>query len=90
MLLSHVVVFSNFRLHLVFQLSKYNYNSNNSNIDNNNNIKTLIQPLYDKFYINKVSWVIDEDHQNSCLFTNKCHFSSPLCVLIGVLAKFDE
>ena len=32
--------------------------------------------------------VIDADHQNSCLFTNKGHFASPLWVLIGVLAKF--
>ena len=31
---------------------------------------------------------IDADHQNSCLFTNKGHFSSPLWVLIGVLDKF--
>ena len=35
-----------------------------------------------------LSNVIDADHQNSCLFTNKGHFSSPLWVLIGVLAKF--
>ena len=34
--------------------------------------------------------VIDADHQNSCLFTNKGHFSSPLWDLIGLLAKFDE
>ena len=34
--------------------------------------------------------VIDVDHQNSCLFSNKGHFSSPLWVLIGVLAKFHE
>ena len=34
--------------------------------------------------------VIDADHQNSCLFTNKGHFSSPLWVLISVLAKFHE
>ena len=34
--------------------------------------------------------VIDADHQNSCLFTNKGHFSSPLWVLIGVLAQFYE
>ena len=33
-----------------------------------------------------LSNVIDVDHQNSCLFTNKGHFSSPLWVLIGVLA----
>ena len=35
-----------------------------------------------------LSNVIDVDHQNSCLFTNKGHFSSPLWVLIGVLAKY--
>ena len=34
--------------------------------------------------------VIDTDHQNDCLFTNKGHFSSPLWVLIGVLAEFHE
>ena len=37
-----------------------------------------------------LSNVIDADHQNSCLFTNKGHFSSPLWVLIGVLAEFHE
>ena len=37
-----------------------------------------------------LSNVIDADHQNSCLFTNKGHFSSPLWLLIGVLAKFYE
>ena len=37
-----------------------------------------------------LSNVIDADHQNSCLFTNKGHFLSPLCVLFGVLAKFHE
>ena len=37
-----------------------------------------------------LSNVIGTDHQNSCLFTNKGHFSSPLWVLIGVLAKFYE
>ena len=35
-----------------------------------------------------LSTVIDADHQNSCLFTNKGHFSLPLWVLIGVLGKF--
>ena len=35
-----------------------------------------------------LSNVIDADHQNSCLFTNKGYFSSPLLVSIGVLAKF--
>ena len=35
-----------------------------------------------------LSNVIDADHQNSCLFTNKGHFSSPLWILIGVLAQF--
>ena len=37
-----------------------------------------------------LSDVIDADHQNSCLFTNKGHFSTPLWVLIGVLAQFYE
>ena len=37
-----------------------------------------------------LSNVIDADHQNSSLFTNKGHFSSTLWVLIGVLAKFNE
>ena len=37
-----------------------------------------------------LSNVIDVDHLNSCLFTNKGHFSLPLWVLIGVLAKFIE
>ena len=37
-----------------------------------------------------LSNVIDSDHQKSCLFTNKGHFSLPLCVLNGVLAKFHE
>ena len=37
-----------------------------------------------------LSNVIDADHQNSCLFTNKGRFTSPLCVLMGVLAKFHE
>ena len=37
-----------------------------------------------------LSNVIDVDHQNSCLFTNKGHFTSPLWVLSGVLAKFHE
>ena len=36
-----------------------------------------------------LSNVIDADHQNSCLFTNKDLFT-PLWVLIGVLAKFHE
>ena len=37
-----------------------------------------------------LSNVIDVDHQNSCLFTNKGHFSTPLWVLIGVLAQCYE
>ena len=37
-----------------------------------------------------LSNVIDADHHNSCLFTNKGHFVSPLWVLIGVVAKFYE
>ena len=35
-----------------------------------------------------LSNVIDADHQNSCLFTNKGHILSHLWVLIGVLATF--
>ena len=37
-----------------------------------------------------LSNVIDADHQNSCLFTNKGHFSLHLWVLNGVLAKFHK
>ena len=37
-----------------------------------------------------LSNIDDADHQNSCLFTNKGHFSTPLCVLIGVLANLYE
>ena len=37
-----------------------------------------------------LSNVINADHQNSCLFTNKVNFSSPLLVLIGVSDKFHE
>ena len=37
-----------------------------------------------------LSNVIDADHRNSCLFTNKGHFASPLWVLIGVLAKMNN
>ena len=37
-----------------------------------------------------LSNVIDADHQNSCLFTNKGNFSPPLWVLIGVLAQLHE
>ena len=37
-----------------------------------------------------LSNVIDADHQNSCLFTNKGHSPSPLWVLVSVLAKFHE
>ena len=36
----------------------------------------------------KTSWllsnVINAEHQNSCLFTNRGHLSSPIWVLIGV------
>ena len=42
----------------------------------------------------KTAWllsnVIDADHQNSCLLTNKGHFSSPIWVLGGVLAIFHK
>ena len=37
-----------------------------------------------------LSNVIDADHQNSCLFTNKGHFSLLLWILIGFLAQFHE
>ena len=37
-----------------------------------------------------LSNVIDADHQNSCLFTNKGHFSSPLWALVGVLAQIHK
>ena len=37
-----------------------------------------------------LSNIIDADHQNSCLFTIKGHFSLPLWVLICVLGKFHE
>ena len=37
-----------------------------------------------------LSNVIDADHQNSCLFTNKGHFSSPIWILIGVLSRLYE
>ena len=33
-----------------------------------------------------LSNVIDANHQNTCLFTNKGPFSSPLWVVLGVLA----
>ena len=34
-----------------------------------------------------LSNVIDANHQNSCLFTNKGNFPSPLWVSIGVLHR---
>ena len=37
-----------------------------------------------------LSNVIDVEQQNSCLFTNKGHFSIPLWGLTGVLAKCYE
>ena len=37
-----------------------------------------------------LSNVIDVDHQNSCLFTNKGHFPSASWALIGVLAIFFQ
>ena len=46
--------------------------------------KSLLKMLF------LLSNVIDVDLQNSCLFTNKGHLSSPLCVLISALAKFHE
>ena len=37
-----------------------------------------------------LSNVIDADHQNKCLFTNKGHFHYLYWVLIGVLSKYHE
>ena len=37
-----------------------------------------------------LSNVIDVDHQKSCLFKNKGHFSPPLWALMGVLAQFHD
>ena len=37
-----------------------------------------------------LSNVIDADHQNSCLYRSKGHFSLPLWVLIGVLAQLHK
>ena len=37
-----------------------------------------------------LSNVIDGEYQNSCLFTTKGHFSSPLWVMISVLSKVHE
>ena len=37
-----------------------------------------------------LSNVIDADHQNSCLLTNKGHFSIPSWVFIGVLKNVHE
>ena len=37
-----------------------------------------------------LSSVVDADHQNSRLFTNEGHFSSPFWLLIAVLARFQE
>ena len=37
-----------------------------------------------------LSNVIDADHQNSYLFTNKGHFPITFMGLIGVLAKFHD
>ena len=34
-----------------------------------------------------LSNVLNADHKNSCLFTNKGHFSLPLWALIDILAK---
>ena len=53
------------------------------------NVRKMAKSLL-KHHSLLLSNVIDADHQNSCLFTNKGHFPSPLCVLIGVLAKCHE
>ena len=37
-----------------------------------------------------LSNVIDADHQNSCLFTNKGHFSSPLNLILITSYPYDN
>ena len=61
---------------------------------------TLFTELSNKIFLKKekksvkTAWLLSNgigvDHQNRCFFTNKGHFSTPLWVLIGVLAKFYE
>ena len=46
--------------------------------------------LSEKYAYKSVKTALLLSNQNSCLFTNKGHFSLPLWVLIGVLAKFHE
>ena len=55
-------------------------------------MKYLVRKMPISFFITALllSNVVDADHKIGCLFTNKGHFSSPLGVLIGVLAKFHE
>ena len=53
-------------------------------------VKVLSEKNAHKSVKTALSNLIDADHQNGCLFTNKVHFSLPLWVLIGVLAKFHE
>ena len=50
-------------------------------------MKYKMREMAKSLYIIVISNAIDADHQNNCLFTNKGHFSSPLWVLIGALAK---
>ena len=46
--------------------------------------KNVYKSVKTALLLSNVIDVTDADHQNSCLFTNKGHFSSPLWVLIGV------
>ena len=63
------------------------------------NKSTILRELYSNLeYFNSPSFLcvkhhyycpfFSVDHKNSCLFTNKEYFSSPLWVLIGVVATF--
>ena len=69
---------------------------NNRNTSSQANNEECGKVLSEKYAYKSVktalllSNVIDADHQNSCLFTNKGHFSLLLWVLIGVLAHFHE
>ena len=51
-------------------------------------VKKMAKSLLKQFFL--LPNVIDADHLNSCLFTNKGHFLSPSWVLIGVLAQFHD
>ena len=69
---------------------------NNRNTSSQANLGMWLKVSSEKFAYKYVKTallllnVIDGDHQNSCLFTNRGHFLLPLWVLIGVLAKFHQ